>query len=189
MISPSCLPLMREAKEGEKILFCHDSGTEGEKRELRHLEALKSEGNADDGDTEHRACNEVTDSELKTAEEKPKNIDDNGACFFTVNDLFAEGRKRKSRHFDALNANGNADDGHTPKNADDKPCECEPKSAQDDPKKITDKFHGIPTFQKDLEKHRGGKIALTRVGQEHDDVFAAVFGAICHEKRRMERRA
>ena len=130
-------------------LFFHDGRAEGQKRELCHLEALESEGNADDSDAESRACDEVTDGKLQSTEEEPDDIDDDGSCFFAVNDLLAEGCERKTRHFNALNADGNTDERYTPENAGDEPCQSEPKTAKDDPKKVTDKFHTYQPFTKD----------------------------------------
>ena len=135
--------------------FRDDSGAEGEERQLCHFEALQTEGNADDGDAENDSRDQVTEGKLDAAEEKPKDVDDDGACFLAVNDLFPKGRESETGHFEALHADGDADDRHAPNNADDEPRECEPKAAKNDPKKITEQFHKIDPFCRKFQRNMG----------------------------------
>ena len=106
---------------------------EGCQRESCELEILKPERDADDRDTASDTAHQKAAGELESAKKEPKDIDDGRARAAAVSDLLAEGKERKLCEFEALQADGNADDRDAPEKSDEKPAECRENAAENKP--------------------------------------------------------
>ena len=91
-----------------ELLQYHCSERHGGKR--RKLKALLSKGDADDCDTKHNTDSNVQGSELKTAEEHPKKIE-NRTLIKVERIAVTEWTECVSRNLKLLNTEGNEDNG------------------------------------------------------------------------------
>lgn len=73
---------------GEGLLLPADDGAEGQQRELRLLEALEAEGDADDGDAQQHAVEQGLEGEEDAAEYEPEHVEDGGAGSAILNVLW-----------------------------------------------------------------------------------------------------
>ena len=119
-----------------------DGGAERDKSELRELEALLAEGDTDDGDAPNDPRKEKADAEFKTAEDQPDHVGDRVLAEVGL-DVRAHGPDRDPRQFEALLAEGDADDGNTPDNTRNEPRERHFKAGEDEPEYVTDRFHAF----------------------------------------------
>lgn len=144
----SGIPFLRRGEQiillffiGEGLLLPADDGAEGQQRELRLLEALEAEGDADDGDAQQYAVEQGLEGKEDAAEYEPEHVEDGGAGSAAVLDLLAEREEREAGHLEALRAHRDAHDGDAPQRADENPAHALPKPREDEPQYVADNAH------------------------------------------------
>jgi hypothetical protein len=78
---------------------------------------LLSDWNAKDRDAPETAQNAVSDCHLKAKENDPNQVDEEGKASTAIHNFFPKREKGETCEFEALQANGYADDGDAPKTA------------------------------------------------------------------------
>ena len=97
------------------------------------LEELFSEWNADDRHAENQSDEEIDQRKQDAAEDKPQNVQQERNTAAVMIHFFAERIQRNAGKFEALYADRNADNCHTPSGTDQKPSDCTDQAAEDDP--------------------------------------------------------
>ena len=95
----------------------HDRCPDGPERQLGHFEALLSDWNAKDRDAPETAQNAVSDCHLKAKENDPNQVDEEGEASTAIHNFLPKREKGETCEFEALQANGYANDGDAPKTA------------------------------------------------------------------------
>ena len=122
--------------------FLFYSSAEGAKRKSRKLKALLTEGNADDGNAPQNSRQYKSNGQLPAAKDDPNNVG-NGVLGKIGVDPCSKWPKAYPCQLEALNSEGNADDGDTPHKPKKQPCDRRKKSRKNQPKNITDQFHPV----------------------------------------------
>ena len=87
---------------------------EGHQRQLCHFEALLSDGDAKECYAPEAAKNDIADRQFKAEEYDPNQVHQKGKSAAPIYDLFSEREKGETCKLEALQSDGNTDDGHTP---------------------------------------------------------------------------
>ena len=101
----------------ERTILLHNQRTERHQRQLGHFEALLSDWNAKDRDAPETAQNAVSNRHLKAKDNNPNQVDEEGKASTAIHNFFPKREKGETCEFEALQANGYADDGDAPKTA------------------------------------------------------------------------
>lgn len=84
---------------------------EGHQRQLRHFEALLSDGDTKDRDAPETTKNDIADRHFKAEEYDPDQVHQKGKPAAPIYDLFSEREKGETCKLEALQSDGNTDDG------------------------------------------------------------------------------
>ena len=84
---------------------------EGHQRQLRHFEALLSDGDTKDRDAPETTKNDIADRHFKAEEYDPDQVHQKGNPAAPIYDLFSEREKGETCKLEALQSDGNTDDG------------------------------------------------------------------------------
>ena len=84
---------------------------EGHQRQLRHLEALLSDGDTKECYAPETTKNDIADRHFKAEEYDPDQVHQKGKPAAPIYDLFSEREKGKTCKLEALQSDGNTDDG------------------------------------------------------------------------------
>ena len=138
---------------------------------------MEAEGDPDDGDAAEDTRAKVTQSQLPTKENCPKQIG-NGVLFVVGLDIFSKGSKGQLCRLEALMAEGNAENGDAKQDAQQHPREPQPKAAEDKPKNVSNQTHDNSPFDECrsnglhpsvvLLYHKRGKIAIPAADLSED---------------------
>ena len=110
-----------------------DIGAEGRERELRELEALQAEGNTDDRDAPQQPEDRVQQRHLQPSEQKPEDVDQKRPDAALIGDRPAERSERKLSELEALDADGDPDDGDAPQHPPEDPRQSAEDPAENEP--------------------------------------------------------
>ena len=114
---------------------------EGKEGEAGYLEVLQTEGDADDGDAEQGADNDVGKGNFYPAAEDPDDVQHevNAAGLAVAEDGgFAEGAEREDADFHQLQAEGNADDGNAKQQSGNDISQPDEEAAEQEPKYVSE---------------------------------------------------
>ena len=114
---------------------------EGHQRQLRHLEALLSDGDTKECYAPETAKNDIADRHFKAEEYDPNQVHQKGKTAAPIYDLFSEREKGKTCKLEALQSDGNTDDGHTPQASGQHPRKSADQSAKQKPENIANHCH------------------------------------------------
>ena len=120
-----------------------DGCTEGGCSKLSELEALFTEGDANDSNAPDKTEKCITENKEESTKYEPNNISNRMRGEIGAN-IFAEGPKRELSELKALLAEGNANDGDAEQNAQESPGKPQPQATKDEPNDVCDEFHDIP---------------------------------------------
>lgn len=121
-----------------------DRRTEGEKRELGHLEALKAKRDAHDSDAAQYARYDVGDRHRDASKDHPEDIGDYRWSTTAVYDGFAEGCQREACHLETLTPQGDTDDGNAEDQSKKQPSQSGPDATQKNPYDVSKSTHSFP---------------------------------------------
>ena len=124
-----------------RMSHMHDLGAEGREGELRDLEKLLSERDADDGDAPQQTDQRVAERHRQSEEDQPDDVRERRDRAAAVAHLFSERPERQRREFEALQAVGNADDGDAPDDPREDPGKAAEQPAENEPQKVSEKTH------------------------------------------------
>ena len=122
------------------LLGLFDGSTEGAKSVLSDLEVLLCEGDTDDGNRKNATDDELEDSEEKSAENEEEGVAEGVILEVSLNSL-AEGEEVEACHLEALDADGDEDEGDAEKNSSKEVKNCIDKTAEDEPNDIAESTH------------------------------------------------
>ena len=122
------------------------NGSEWTQRQLRDLEKLFSKWDSDNRDAQDNAQEEVAKSQQPSAYKEPDDVQKERNRFPFVTDFLAERVQGNAGQLEALQTDGNADNGDAPQAAGKKPPKSTNESAEDDPEYISYKSHFLSPF-------------------------------------------
>ena len=114
------------------------NGSEWTQRQLRDLEKLFSKRDSDNRDAQDKSQEEVAKSQQPPAYKKPDDVQKERYRFPFVTDFLAERVQGNAGQLEALQTDGNADNGDAPHAAGKKPSKSTDESSKDDPENISD---------------------------------------------------
>ena len=127
-----------------KILISYCFCPKGKKAHCRKLEELFSERDPDYCDAPENSAKKRGEGNFPTEKRDPENVEKSVAEFHRfVDNFFFERKGAKSRNFETLNPGGDSDYGYAKKDSGKNPFKPENKSAENEPKNISDSFQFI----------------------------------------------
>ena len=108
------------------------NGSEWTQRQLRDLEKLFSKWDSDNRDAQDKSQEEVAKSQQPPAYKKPDDVQKERYRFPFVTDFLAERVQGNAGQLEALQTDGNADNGDAPQAAGKKPSKSTDESSKDD---------------------------------------------------------
>lgn len=121
---------------------------------LHELEVLSGEGDADDGDGEDDAEDEVQDGDVGAAEADPEDVHEDGQAAGLIGleaDVPAERKKRKARYLHGLQPKRNSYDGDHKYKAADEVEHGEDDAPEQKPENVSECRHGKKLFKRQPE--------------------------------------
>ena len=117
------------------------NGSEWVQSELRDLENLFPKRDPDNRDAQDKSQEEVAKGQQPSAYKKPDDVQKERYRFPFVTDFLAERVQGNAGQLEALQTDGNADNGDAKQNAANKPRHSRPKARQKKPKNVANRFH------------------------------------------------
>ena len=153
----------------------------GQNRWKDHLEVLKAEGDAHDGDAEQQPEHQVKHGNLPPAQQDPDDVHDNRQAvglIGAVHQFMAERPEGVSPQFEQLHAKRNTDDGDAHHQTDDEVDDGNQDAAKDEPENVAECFHISQTYEKlsILPTHHFRQVSTK-------SAFGAIILDTCHPNR------
>ena len=146
---------MQNKKAGKSLLFCfldsvfNNFCAKGKKTYCRKFKELFAERNSDDGYAPENSAAKSGKSNFPTENNNPKDVEKGASKTEVFADDFLFKRKgAKSGNFKTLNSRGNSDYAYAKENTRKSPFQPKDKSAENEPKKVSQSFQKYITFLK-----------------------------------------